>query len=140
MSLVEVVLSMFLLAGIMLVIVNLFHASLHYQVQVENRGKMAMLANRTMNDARAFAQSPANFGTGLSFYNGRTWTEPDQPEFTIRTDCVTMGRRCSIPCGPLRSICVRPWASRFPSARIRCRCAPLGLKGAFAAKSCHRSR
>ena len=75
---------------------------------------MAMLANRTMNDARAFAQSPANFGTGLSFYNGRTWTEPDQPEFTIRTDCVTMGRRIYSPCETLEV----PWTSTGQARRL----------------------
>jgi Tfp pilus assembly protein PilV len=107
MSMVETVLSMFLLAGIMLVIVNLFHASLRYQVRVESRGKMAMLATRTMNDVRAFAQNPANFNGGLSFYNGRTWTDPDLPDFTIRTDTVTTGRSIYSPCETLEV----PWTT-----------------------------
>lgn len=107
MSLVETVLSMFLLAGIMLAIVNLFHASLRYQVRVENRGQMALLATRTINDIRAHAQSPANFNGGLSFYNGRTWTEPDLPGFTIRTQTVPAGRTIYSPCETLEV----PWTA-----------------------------
>lgn len=130
-SLVETVFSMFLLAGIMLVIVNLFHASLRYQVRVENQGKMTMLATRTLNDARAFAQTPVNFASGLSYYNGRTWTEPDMPEFSIRTDTVTTGRTIYSPCETLEV----PWTTTGQARRLDHSVVPLRVTVTHASES-----
>lgn len=127
MTLVETVLSMFLLVGVMLTIVNLFHASLRYQVRVENRGKMALLATRTIEDMRAYAQNPANFNGGLAFYNGRTWTEPDFPDFTIRTETVPTGRSIYSPCETLEV----PWTPSGQARRLDNSVVPVKVSVSF---------
>lgn len=102
-SLVECIVSVFVLTVAMLLMVNLFHASLRYQRELEVRSQALLQANARLAEVRAWARDPDNFASGWGPYNGTTFSDPLTPNITLRVDCDPNGRPLYTPCQSLEA-------------------------------------
>jgi Tfp pilus assembly protein PilV len=121
-SLAETVVALFVLASSVLVVVTLFDSSLREHRRAEKLARAVMLADRITDRIRAFARDPALFATGWGAYNGVTWSETDEPQFTIRTDCIPAGREIMSPCQSIEDMhapAQRKLSSTLVPVRIR---------------------
>ena len=88
-SLLEAIISIFILFSAFLVIINLFQSGLRYSSRIENQQVAAMLAGRKLEEVRAWSQTPTSNGYNFdnwTAYNGVTSTPSDFPNYRIRTD------------------------------------------------------
>ena len=103
-SLAETVVALFVLSSSVLVVLALFDSSLKEHRRAQKVAIAVMLADRIVDRIRAFARDPVHFATGWATYNGVTFSEPDEPAFSIRTDCVPAGRELLSPCETLEAL------------------------------------
>jgi len=89
-SLVETVISLFLLTCGFTIFIMLFDTSLRFSANIETRAKLVLAAQRTVDEIRAYASVPANFATGLSPYQSLTRTDPDLADMSIATSVVNL--------------------------------------------------
>lgn len=89
-TLLETIIACFLLLACFLVIISLFHSGLRYTSQIENQQLAAMLAERYVEQMRAWSESPAgnvyNYDNLASIYSNQTVASPDYPGFSITTN------------------------------------------------------
>lgn len=102
-SLIECIVSVFVLTVAMLLMVNLFHASLRYQRELEVRSQALLQANAKLAEIRAWARDPDNFASTWAPYRGTTFTDPLRPSMTLQVDCDPSGRPVYTPCQSLEA-------------------------------------
>jgi hypothetical protein len=85
-TLLECIISLFLLGGAIFLVISLFHNGLRRQNQIQQEARAAELAQLVANEIREFASSPTNYLTGLSAYRGREQSYPNFQGFLVRTE------------------------------------------------------
>jgi hypothetical protein len=90
-TVVETIIASFLLVGGLLITVALFHTSLRYTAQAEQVVVATTLAQRTLNEMRSWARTPANYRSAWSPYHNITVADPQHPTFLIRTEVSQSG-------------------------------------------------
>ena len=100
-SLMEAVISSFLLLSCFLVIINLFHSGLRYSTQIENQQIAAMVAERQLEQMRLWSETAGASGYNFDYlsavYGGTSALASDFSNFSVLTQVVdqTIYSSCS---------------------------------------------
>ncbi|MEW6278019.1 MAG: hypothetical protein AB1758_05305 [Candidatus Eremiobacterota bacterium] len=103
MSLTEVIISFFLLLTACLLVIRLFHSGFRHFQTTQRQAMATRLAEKVLDEVRAWAREPANFRSGWSTYRGVTRTDPDYSGLVARVDCDPAGRVVYSPCSSVEA-------------------------------------
>ncbi|MEW6282730.1 MAG: hypothetical protein AB1758_29235 [Candidatus Eremiobacterota bacterium] len=103
-SLTEVVLASFLLLAVLLAVSQLMVSSARASRASEASARATMFAEAVLAEIRRWAETPANFRSNWSPYDGAVLTDPDFPGLQARVAVEEGGRRLYSPCSGLESL------------------------------------
>ena len=87
-SLLETLISFFIVVAALLTMAQLFHTSLSHGTRVEERQIGSLLAQEKLEEIRAWAADPDNYEGSWGIYDNKTFVVPAYPAFTVRTTLV----------------------------------------------------
>ena len=94
-TMMETVISIFLLLSAFLLVANLFNSGLGYSSRIESQQLAAMIAERQLERMRNWSETlngaTHNYATLASIYNGTVTTVSDFPQFRVATNVITHG-------------------------------------------------
>lgn len=99
-SLVEVIISIFLLGGVAMGVLSMTQTAFVAQRRSENLLQAGLLAQQTMNEVRAWAEDPDHFLGDWSSQNGRQF---NSGTYQVTITCRPEGRRLDSPCQSLEA-------------------------------------
>lgn len=103
MSLVEVVVSIFLLLVGILVVVTLFHSALRRQQLTQKKATATLLARSLMAEMRGWARTPSNFDSNWAVYDGQVFVRPEYPGLRATVGVEEVGRTIYTPCSAMET-------------------------------------
>ncbi len=92
MSLLECIISFFLLASGAVVMVNLFDASMRHTLSVEKRNQVTQMAENVLDSVREWAVDSNNFTSSWAPYANTSVTDPRYPGITASVRAEPAGR------------------------------------------------
>lgn len=107
-SLNEMVIALFILTAAIMIIFILFHQGLRQSTRAQQLATAIRIAESKIDEMRAWATVPANFNSAWAPYKAVSGPDPDQPAFTVSTDCEPAGLAVDSPCTTLEA----PFADR----------------------------
>ena len=96
--------AIFVLIGAVFLVAQMLVRSLEYGRRSAQKTLVLEVAQRTMDRIRGWAQTPANFRSDWSAWNGVSVVDPLQPEFPVLVTCNATGRALLSPCSSLEGI------------------------------------
>ncbi len=103
MSLVEVVVSIFLLLVGILLVISLFHSALRRQQLSHKKALATLMARSMMAEIRGWARTPGNFDSNWTDYDGRTFTRSEFPGLEATVGVEELGRTLYTPCSDMET-------------------------------------
>lgn len=112
-SLLEVIISLFLLSFVGLGVLSMAESAFRAQKRNEHVQLCALIAQSTLSEIREWAQSPQNYLGNWSAYNGKQAPWKNSSVYTVSIKCLPNGRAIDSPCRSLE----QTWRSSPHGAR-----------------------
>ena len=84
-SLIETVVATFLLGSAIVLIVTLFHRSLQLGAHNERVSRAVGVARSVLSEIKADAASVTSYSAGLPVWKNRSYSPPDNPDYSVQT-------------------------------------------------------